>query len=90
MNNDTEDSEFDDNMADYFARYIMCPIPYLIKANINDELTLISDHGVSCEAAGYAINNVRNRRAKYGDKIFDHEQPLIDLLFPDIFKEECL
>ena len=90
VNNDTEESVFNDDMADYFARYIMCPIPYLIKADINDELTLISDHGVSSEAAGYAIKNVRNRRATYGDKIFDYEQPLIDLLFPDTSKEECL
>ena len=80
VNNDSDDCEYNDEMADYFARYIMCPIPYLIKANINDALTLISDHRVSAEAAGYAIKNVRNRKAKYGDRIFDYEQPLIDLL----------
>ena len=85
VNNDIEDNDYNNNMADYFARYIMCPIPYLIKSNINDETTLISDHGVGYEAAIYAITNVRNRRAKHGDKIFDYEQPLIDLLFPDIF-----
>lgn len=80
VNNDSDDCEYNDEMADYFARYIMCPIPYLIKANINDALTLISDHRVSAEAAHYAIKNVRNRKAKYGDRIFDYEQPLIDLL----------
>jgi hypothetical protein len=90
VNNDTEESEFNDDMANYFSRYIMCPIPYLIKANINDELTLITDHGASGDAAENAIKNVRNRRATYGDKIFDYEQPLIDLLFPDTSKEECL
>lgn len=27
---DKDDGEYNDNMADYFARYFMCPIPYLI------------------------------------------------------------
>ena len=81
-NNDKFDDIYSDNMADYFSRYFMCPIPYLIYWGINDEMTLISDHLVSQEAARNTIKNVRNRRAKYGDKIFDYEQPLIDLLFP--------
>ncbi len=85
VNNDPDDSQYNDDMADYFARYIMCPVPYLIKANINDELTLISDHGVSYEAARYAIKNVRKRRERYGDKIFEYEQPLIELLSTNSF-----
>ena len=66
-------------MADYFARYFMCPIPYLIEYGIDDELTLISDHLVSQQAAHNTMNNVCNRRAVYGDRIFDYEKPLVDL-----------
>ena len=76
---DKDDGEYNDNMADYFARYFMCPIPYLIEYGIDDELTLISDHLISQEAARNTIKNVRNRKAVYGDKIFDYEKPLVDL-----------
>ena len=82
-NGDEDDKQYNDNMADYFARYFMAPIPYLIKMGIDDELTLISDHGISAEAAMYAIRNVRRRKAKYGAKIFDYEKPLIGLLCSD-------
>ena len=76
---DKDDGEYNDNMADYFARYFMCPIPYLIEYGIDNELTLISDHLISQEAARNTIKNVRNRKAVYGDKIFDCEKPLVDL-----------
>ena len=79
VNGDKDDGEYNDNMADYFARYFMCPIPYLIEYGIDDELTLISDHLISQEAARNTIKNVRNRKAVYGDKIFDYEKPLVDL-----------
>lgn len=84
VNNDSDDSDFNDDMADFFARYFQAPIPYLIKAGICDDLTLISDHRLSAKAAGNAIQNVKNRKAKHGDKIFDYEQPLVDLLLPGI------
>lgn len=80
VNGDKDDKEYNDNMADYFARYFMAPIPYLIKMGIDDELTLISDHGMSAEAAMYAIKNVYHRKASYGNKIFDYKKPLIKLL----------
>ena len=60
---DKDDGEYNDNMADYFARYFMCPIPYLIEYGIDNELTLISDHLISQEAARNTIKNVRNRKA---------------------------
>ena len=79
VNGDKDDSEYNDNMADYFARYFMCPIPYLIEYGIDDELTIMSDHLVSLQAAQNTLKNVRNRRAAYGDKIFDYEKPLVEL-----------
>lgn len=79
VNGDKDDGEYNDNMADYFARYFMCPIPYLIEYGIDDELTIMSDHLVSLQAAQNTLKNVRNRRAAYGDKIFDYEKPLVEL-----------
>lgn len=84
VNGDTEEGCYNDNMADYFGRYIMCPIPLLIKRGIDDKLSIISDFGLSDEAAGYALNNARNRRATYGNHIFEYEKPLIELLHPEI------
>lgn len=84
VNGDKDDLAYNDNMADYFARYFMAPIPYLIKMGIDDELTLISGHKLSTEAAIYAIRNVSHRKARYGNTIFDYEKPLIDLLCPNI------
>ena len=80
VNHDSGESIYDDNMADYFARYFMCPIPYLIKMGIDSEMMLINNHLMSEEAAINTICNVRNRRAKFGNKIFDYEKPLIALL----------
>lgn len=79
VNGDKDDGEYNDNMADYFARYFMCPIPYLIEYGIDDELTIMSDHLVSLQAAQNTLKNVRNKRAAYGDKIFDYEKPLVEL-----------
>ena len=79
VNGDKDDGEYNDNMADYFARYFMCPIPYLIEYGIDDELTITSDHLVSLQAAQNTLKNVRNKRAAYGDKIFDYEKPLVEL-----------
>lgn len=80
VNNDSDDSKYNDDMANYFSKYFMCSIPYLIYTGVNDKLTIISDHLMSDEAAGNTLINVRNRRSVYGNKIFDYEQPLIDLL----------
>jgi Zn-dependent peptidase ImmA (M78 family) len=85
VNGDSDDCTYNDNMADYFARYFLCPVPYLIKKGIDNKLSLISDHLISSTVADNTMKNVQNRRAKYGDKIFDYEQPLIDLLCPDLF-----
>ena len=82
-NNDQDDSDYNDDMADYFARYFMCPIPYLIRRSIYDLLTVVSDHRMSEEAARHTLSNVRNRIARYGNKIFEYELPLISLLCPD-------
>ena len=84
VNGDNSDKKYDDDMAEFFSRYFMAPIPYLVKMDINDIFTLISDHEMSLTAAENALKNVRNRKAKYGNHIFEHEKPLIELLCPDL------
>ena len=84
VNNDSDESIYNEDMAEYFSKYFMAPIPYLIKKGVNDPVTIVSDHDMSYEAAQHTLQNLRNRRRVYGDKIFDYEKPLIDLLCPEI------
>lgn len=77
---DTEETLYDENMADFFARYFMCPIPVLISRRVSDIPTIMSDYNIGLQAANNVLNNLRNRRMRYGDKIFEHEQALVDLI----------
>ena len=80
-NGDTEEcNKYDEDMADYFSRYMMCPIPILIKRGINDIATIMSDYNVSYDAAKNVLSNLNNRRKYYGNKIFNYEKPLIELI----------
>lgn len=67
----------DDDLADYFGKYFLAPIPYLIFWHIFSVNEIISTFGVDAEMAGYINKNLRNRVNKYGMKIFDYEQPLL-------------
>lgn len=71
--------QYIENMADYFAKYMMCPIPILIYREVNDIETIMSDYDIGEEAANYVLDNLNNRRKKYGNKIFDYEMPLINM-----------
>ena len=73
-------NRYDEDMADYFARYMMCPIPILIRREINDIATIMSNYNVSHDAAKNVLTNLKNRRKRYKNKIFDFEMPLINLI----------
>jgi len=75
-----EDDPEDDDLAEHFGRFFSCPTPYLVKHNITDVNEIISTFDVSSSVAGYAASNVISRMNVYGQRIFDYEQPLIDLL----------
>ncbi|MCQ2488156.1 MAG: toxin [Clostridia bacterium] len=81
MCEDSENDEIDDDLAEHFGRYLACPTPYLIWKNITDVNEIISTFGVSATIANYVSSSVKNRINKYGHKIFDYEQPLIDLFY---------
>ena len=69
---DTDDEEFDD-LADFFGRYFLCPIPYLIVKGIETESEIVSFCHVSLEAAKNVASNIRKRKAVHGNRIFDYE-----------------
>lgn len=79
INGDSAEDELEEDLANYFARYILCPIPYLIFENISSPLEIAHAFRVSSEVARYVSKNVKKRREKYGDTIFDYERPLIDM-----------
>lgn len=85
FNEDSEDEEKDD-YADFFGRYFLCPIPYLIVKNIDTVNDVISNFGLSQTAAKNAVSNVTNRKIRYGKRIFDYEVPLLEHLDKDAFE----
>lgn len=77
-----DDNDNDDDLADYFAKYMMCPIPYLILKNIRTPSEVVSFCGSSYEAAVNVVSNINNRKKVYGYRLFDYEVSLIKLLEP--------
>lgn len=77
-----DDNEEEDDLADFFARYFMCPIPYLLLKKIDSQNEIVSFCGTSIIAAKNASTNIVNRRNKYGYKLFDYEVRLIEHLEP--------
>lgn len=67
----------DDDLADYFARYFMCPIPYLLLLGINSPSEVMSRFGTTYTAATNVCSNLIKRKAHYGLKIFDYETELM-------------
>ena len=78
--NDEDDSE--DDLADFFARYFMCPIPYLLLKNMDTPNEIASYCGTSFEVAFHVCLNLHNRKNRYGFQIFDYEIKLIEHLEP--------
>ena len=82
---DANDEDQDD-LADFFGRYFLCPIPYLIMKGIDTENDIISHCGVSMTAAGNVESTIRNRKQRYGYRIFEHEIPFLKHLDEDAYE----
>ena len=80
-NEDSGDEDKDD-LADFFARYFLCPIPYLLLKGIDSLNEVISFCGVSKSAAVNVISNLKNRKTRYGYQIFGYERDLIEQIEP--------
>lgn len=83
---DVDDSE--DDLCEYFSKYLRCPIPYVIYLGITDISEIISKFEVSYEQAVIIRNNVQNRVNKYENKYFEYEIPLLRQLLGDEFNEK--
>lgn len=80
-----DDNEKDD-LADFFARFFLCPIPYLIVKGILSSNDIVSHCKVTLTAASNAASNISERMRWYGYKIFEHELPLLKHLIPVEFE----
>ncbi|MBR2556554.1 MAG: hypothetical protein IKE94_17035 [Aeriscardovia sp.] len=78
IDGDEDDSE--DDLCDHFARYLRCPIPYVIIKGYSTPTELISHFGISAEQAVNTLKQVRARVRFYGDRIFDNEKEFIDCI----------
>ncbi len=74
---DTDEKTENDDLADYFGKYFLAPISYLIALNITNINQIVADFAVDYDMATYIVKNLRNRRNRYGDTLFDYEKPLL-------------
>lgn len=79
---DDNDNDNEDDLADYFAKYFMCPIPYLLFKKIDTLPEIMSFCGTSHAVACNVYSNIVNRRRRYDYKLFDNEVRLIEHLDP--------
>lgn len=84
--NEDSDDEDEDDLAEFFARYFMCPIPYLIIKGLDDVNEIISHCDVNAIIAGNVISNLHNRKEKHGYRIFEHEIPFLKHLDIDAYE----
>jgi len=82
---DLKKEAIDEEMADYFARYMKCPIPYLVVQNITYWKEISREFGVSKTAAINVSTNVLNRKKRYGQAIFASEVPLLETILGSDF-----
>lgn len=81
---DTQDNPNDD-LADYFGKYFLAPIPYLIVKGIENRNDIMSTFGVDEDMANFIIKNIRNRKLKHNTKIFEYEKPLLKHLLGEYY-----
>jgi len=86
INGDLDENPEDDDLADYFGKYFMAPIPFLIYKRIEDINTIIADFGTDYTMATSIYKNIKNRKLKYGNDLFDYEIPLLKHLLGNDFK----
>ena len=86
FNEDSSDEEYDD-LATFFARSFLCPIPYLMIKGIETPETIASHCLVSLEAANNVASNIQNRKKWYGNAIFGYEEDFLRFLDEGAYEE---
>ena len=77
LREDTDENPEDDDLADYFGKYFLAPISYLIAMRIENPNQIMSEFGVDYEMASFITKNIRNRKRRYKNSIFEYEKPLL-------------
>ena len=81
-----DDNDEKDDLADYFARHIMCPTPYIMLLDFDFPEEIGELCGISYTAACNAYKEILNRRRYHGMQVFDYEIPLIQQLDPSLLE----
>lgn len=74
------ENEIVESYAKHFARYLLCPTPYLIHKEMFNYLDIMYTFEITKTAAINASNSALNRYEAMGDRIFDYEQPILELI----------
>lgn len=90
VNCDKEGTQFNEDMATFFSRYMRCPTPYLICKKIESSDIIENKFEISTQMARIAASNVKFRAKKYGYKIFTYEIPLIKQLLGKEYDERTI
>lgn len=80
---DSDDSE--DDLCDYFGKYLRCPYPLVIYMGINNCVDLMAKFDLSAEQARYVLSNRRNSNGK---RFYRKEISLLRQLLGSLFDEE--
>ena len=75
------DEEPYETEAEYFAAYLLAPIPVIIKLRLNSVLEVQECFGVSYEAARIALKRA-NKRCRCGKSGFEYEYEIIGMYGP--------
>lgn len=80
---DKEESEENEDGAQYFAKYFMCPIPYLVYNNkeFSSIESIRQGFGVSSQVAEYLLDSVERRMYRFGNGLFMREIELLDSIY---------
>lgn len=78
---DDEDDEEDD-LAEHFARYFMCPTPYIMLKDFDFPEEIEDFFKISYTAAKYAYSQISKRIKRYQKNLFDYEIALVEHLDP--------
>ena len=84
----TQGHEIKHIIEDYFSKYLRCPFPYVFYLKLESAVDIIARFSISYEQAEYVLNNIINRRSKYGNGMFDYEIELLKSLLGKEFDEE--
>jgi len=87
---ENEEDEKNEDLADYFAKYMKCPIVYAIFKGYDNLADLKKDFALSEAMANNVLRNIENRKHKYGDSIFDEELRLLKQILKDKYNVDDL